>query len=114
MIDLTKKYKTRHGQEVTNLFLLPEPLAQKTPYPIFGILNGELFNWTSNGYVLEDMNSDYDQIEEKEITKIALVFSKDHKQDYGLWRVLTPEKASSYKKYKHFKVIEIEAPEFYD
>jgi hypothetical protein len=101
MIDITKKYKTRDGQEVTNLLRLPEPLASGTPYPIFGLVAGDLFTWRDDGYAYSDVND-----------KLALVFSKDHKQDYGLWRVLPLEKGLIYETYKSFKVIEIEAPEF--
>jgi len=112
MIDITKKYKTRDGKEVTDLFRLPEPLASSTTYPIFGLVAGDLFTWRDDGYAYADMNDDLDLIEEKETTKLALVFSKDNKQDYGLWRILPLEKGLIYETYKSFKVVEIEAPEF--
>jgi hypothetical protein len=112
MIDITKKYKTRDGKEVTNLLRLPEPLASGTPYPIFGLVVGDLFTWRDDGNAYEDMQDDFDLIEEKETAKLALVFAKDHKQDYGLWRILPLEKGLIYETYKSFKVIEIEAPEF--
>lgn len=112
MIDTTKKYKTRDGAEVTNLMRLPEPLATATTYPIFGLVDGELHTWTETGYVYDDMNDDLDLIEDKEPVKLALVFSKDCKQDYGLFRILSLDAADPYKVFEHFKVVEIEAPEF--
>jgi hypothetical protein len=112
MIDITKKYKTRNGHEVTNLLRLPEPLASGTSYPIFGLLDGELSTWQDDGHVYEDMNDDLDLIEVKEPVKLALVFSKDCKQDYGLFRVLPLGAAHPYEVSEQFKVIEIEAPQF--
>lgn len=110
MIDVTKKYQTRDGKEVTNLFRLPEPLASAAPYPIFGLVDGKLNTWTNDGHTYDDMDDDLDLIEGKK--KLALVFSKDCKQDYGLFRVMLPDTAYAYEASEHFKVIEIEAPEF--
>jgi hypothetical protein len=112
MIDITKKYKTRDGQEVTNLLRLSEPLASGTPYPIFGLVAGNLFTWRDDGYSYEGVEDDLDLIEEKQIVKLGIVFSKDYKKDYGLWRILPVELAAAYKQSEYFKVIEIEAPEF--
>lgn len=60
MIDLSKKYRTRDGREVTNLHIE----LGLTPYPIVGTVGCETRTWTAHGTYLEDEDeSRYDLVE---------------------------------------------------
>lgn len=109
MIDLTKKYKTRDGQEVTNLMRLPEPLANAAAYPIFGLVDGELNTWMNDGHIYNDINDDFDLIEARDYAVVfaKLINNKSEITDYGS----DVENIKEYYRDKpNYKVVVIQAP----
>lgn len=75
MIDITKKYKTRDGREVTQLVKF-EGVESYTP--ILGVVNGAIYRWREDGkYLNHYCNSDQDLIEVKEPREIYLWISKN-------------------------------------
>jgi hypothetical protein len=83
MIDITKKYKTRDGQEITQLVKFDNI---ESDYLILGVVDGEIFRWTENGKHRWSCNEPhiYDMIEVKEPVEIniwvGISFSDIHKQ----------------------------------
>ena len=107
MIDLTKRYITRNGHEVT---LISD--KGRGDYPILGYFEGReaLATWTRDGRYILAGNTCSDLIEVKEMKQVWVVL---YYGPYGaVWTATynSPEEAESYKDVcgKYIKTVEIE------
>lgn len=112
MIDTTKTYKTRSGEEVTDLYRVPEAHAKITCSPIRGVINGVIASWGEEGkFRSRNQEDPFDLVEVKEPVKFGVVFRKD--QPSIAYEVLPIANANRrYRNNPNYKIVEIEAPEF--
>jgi len=108
MIDLTKRYVTRGGQEVT---LVSDKGSNK--YPIIGLIENAILPacWTRTGksnWTFEEDSLDLVEVKEKKKVWVVLYYGP-----YGaVWTATynSPEEAAEYKDVcgKYIKTVEIE------
>lgn len=108
MLDLTKKYRTRDGREVTSL----QRINEEIKYPIIGIVNGTIKAWTENGLYVEDWQDDFDLVEVPETPKkkLYLAFNKNEEGKVQ-WVASTTDKDYLVTNHPSCKIIEVEYPE---
>ena len=69
-IDITKKYRTRDGRDVTLLHRAPDGWPTKWPWR--GMISGESATWTNEGHHIRGGNGDWDLIEIREPREFKL------------------------------------------
>ena len=98
-IDITKKYRTRDGRDVTLLHRLPE--GWPTGYPLRGVVGGAESEWTDMGTYLPTIETNNDLIEIREPLECWVWVSDDDNLSDGAMTVRKP----ANQKYRRFREI---------
>ena len=75
-IDITKKYQTRDGRDVTLLHRAPDGWPTKWPWR--GMISGESVTWTDEGHHIRGGNDDWNLIEVREPREFELAINLEN------------------------------------